>query len=71
MEMMTPETVAPLAERAQGLINGIQRSILGQPELATSVVTSMIGGGHVLLEGLPGRENRIGQGHRATHRLPF
>ena len=54
MDMMTPEALAPLAQRAQDLMVGIQRSILGQADLATAVVTSMIGGGHVLLEGLPG-----------------
>lgn len=54
MELLTPAVMDSQAQVAQQLVAGIERVILGQSALATAVVTSLIGGGHVLLEGLPG-----------------
>jgi MoxR-like ATPase len=43
-----------LAGRATALLAGLDQVILGQQHLTRLVVTGMLAGGHVLLEGLPG-----------------
>jgi MoxR-like ATPase len=43
-----------LTQRVHALRDALNRRILGQPELIEDLVTALLAGGHVLLEGLPG-----------------
>jgi MoxR-like ATPase len=49
-------TAAVTAFRADldGLLAAIARRLVGQAEIATAVVSSLLAGGHVLIEGVPG-----------------
>ena len=46
--------VAEVGLRAQALIDGLGQVLLGKEALIIEVVTGVLAGGHVLLEGLPG-----------------
>ena len=48
---MTPETFGNAARR---IMDEVKTAIVGQDEVIRGVLTAMIGGGHVLLEGVPG-----------------
>lgn len=52
--LLSEAEVERLAERGTALIDGLGRAIFGQDDLLRLVVTGLLGGGHVLLEGLPG-----------------
>lgn len=39
---------------AQALRNELQKAVIGQNAVVEDVLTALIGGGHVLLEGVPG-----------------
>jgi MoxR-like ATPase len=49
-----PLAAADAARQAQALIDACDRVLLGQGTLTRTVVTALVAGGHVLLEGLPG-----------------
>ena len=51
--MPEPELAAHQAQ-AQALLDGLDRVLYGQEALTRQVVTALLAGGHVLLEGLPG-----------------
>src|SRR5688572_30407867 len=44
----------PLRARALAILAGLDRIVLGQQALTRLVLSGMLSGGHVLLEGLPG-----------------
>ncbi|MCV4272043.1 MoxR family ATPase [Pseudomonas capsici] len=54
----TPSTQAQQRQRAshlaQALRNELQKAVIGQNAVIDDVLTALIGGGHVLLEGVPG-----------------
>ncbi len=52
--MLDPTAAADAARIAHALIDGCDRVLLGQGDLTRTVVTGLVAGGHVLLEGLPG-----------------
>ncbi len=52
--MLTPDALAAASTRAQALVTGLDGVIIGQGDLTRAVVTGLLAGGHVLLEGLPG-----------------
>ena len=49
--MITPEEFRDTARR---IVEAVSGAIVGQEEVIRGVLTTMIGGGHVLLEGVPG-----------------
>jgi MoxR-like ATPase len=52
--LITEAELEPLQARAKGLLDGLDRIILGQQALTRLVVVGLLSNGHVLLEGLPG-----------------
>ena len=52
--LLTPEEIRPLAGKIGGLLNELDRILLGRPELHRMVVIGILSRGHVLLEGVPG-----------------
>jgi MoxR-like ATPase len=52
--LLTESELAPLQARAQALLDGLDKIILGQQTLTRLVLTGLLANGHVLLEGLPG-----------------
>nr|MBA2480063.1 AAA family ATPase [Planctomycetota bacterium] len=52
--LMTESEIATHRAHAQAILNGLDAAILGQSALTRLVLTGMLAGGHVLLEGLPG-----------------
>jgi MoxR-like ATPase len=52
--LLSPEAVESAQAHAARLLEGLDRTILGQSELTRLVVTACLAQGHVLLEGLPG-----------------
>jgi len=52
--LLAPETVERGQAQANAIVEGLDRAILGQPELTRLLVTALLARGHVLLEGLPG-----------------
>ncbi|EPN65201.1 moxR protein, partial [Pseudomonas syringae pv. actinidiae ICMP 19079] len=42
------------SQLAQALRNELQKAVIGQNAVVEDVLTALIGGGHVLLEGVPG-----------------
>jgi MoxR-like ATPase len=52
--LMTESEIAHHRARAQAILTGLDAAILGQGALTRLVLTGMLAGGHVLLEGLPG-----------------
>ena len=52
--LLSESQVTQLQTRAQALLDGLDRVLLGQQALTRLVLTGMLAGGHVLLEGLPG-----------------
>ena len=53
-ELLSPAAVETAADHAQGVLDGLNRSLLGQEELCRLVLVAFLARGHVLLEGLPG-----------------
>jgi MoxR-like ATPase len=54
MPLMSEGEIIQLQTRAQALLKGLNAVLLGQKNLTQLVLTGMLAGGHVLLEGLPG-----------------
>jgi len=52
--LLSPEEVERAKERADAILAGLDRAILGQQRLTRMMVTALLARGHVLLEGLPG-----------------
>lgn len=52
--LLSPESVEAAQARAQRVVDGLNRALLGQSELCRLVVVAFLARGHVLLEGLPG-----------------
>jgi MoxR-like ATPase len=53
-QLLDPAEIERHRGIARALIAGLDRAILGQGDLTRMVVTGLLAGGHVLLEGLPG-----------------
>ena len=53
-QLLAPETVARARSAAKKILDGLDRTLLGQEELNRLVVVACLARGHVLLEGLPG-----------------
>ncbi len=51
---LSPERAEALGAKARGLVDALEGVVLGQRELLEDLVCSLIAGGHVLLEGVPG-----------------
>ncbi|MBL8738936.1 MAG: AAA family ATPase [Planctomycetes bacterium] len=49
-----PEGTRPLLEKVGGLREQLRRVVIGQDPLIDDLLTALLAGGHVLLEGLPG-----------------
>lgn len=54
MTMPTEREITDAATRIRALREGLEAVILGQSDLIRMVLTGLLAGGHVLLEGLPG-----------------
>jgi MoxR-like ATPase len=52
--LLSPENVESAQAQALRILDGLDRTILGQKDLTRLVVTACLAQGHVLLEGLPG-----------------
>jgi MoxR-like ATPase len=52
--MEAPAVVARFVKDAEGLLTEIGRRIVGQKTIIDGLLTSLLAGGHVLLEGVPG-----------------
>ena len=52
--LLSESDVTQLQTRAAAILKGLDRILLGQTTLTRLVLTGMLAGGHVLLEGLPG-----------------
>lgn len=52
--LLSPEAVQTAKKKAEGILDGLNRTILGQENLTKLVLTGCLARGHVLLEGLPG-----------------
>ncbi|MCC7013369.1 MAG: AAA family ATPase [Planctomycetes bacterium] len=52
--LLTPVEVDTARASAQAILDGLDRTLLGQKELTRLVLTGCLARGHVLLEGLPG-----------------
>jgi MoxR-like ATPase len=52
--LLSPEVVESAQAQALRILDGLDRTILGQKDLTRLVVTACLAQGHVLLEGLPG-----------------
>ncbi len=52
--LLSESEVTQLQARAAMILKGLDRVLLGQERLTRLVLTGMLAGGHVLLEGLPG-----------------
>ena len=52
--LLSPEAVDEARERADTILFGLDRAILGQQELTRLFMTAFLARGHILLEGLPG-----------------
>jgi MoxR-like ATPase len=53
-EVITMQTIADVASRFGALREQLDRVIIGQERVKTLAITSLIAGGHMLLEGAPG-----------------
>ncbi len=53
-QLLTEAEIAHHQARARALLDGLDRVLFGQPDMTRLVLTGMLSGGHVLLEGLPG-----------------
>jgi MoxR-like ATPase len=53
-ELLAPETVERARAKALEILEGLDRTLLGQAELTRLVLVGCLARGHVLLEGLPG-----------------
>jgi len=51
---LTRETVQRASGQAQALRNELRKAVIGQDPVINDVLTALIAGGHVLLEGVPG-----------------
>lgn len=51
---LTRETVQRASGQAQALRNELRKAVIGQDPVIDDVLTALIAGGHVLLEGVPG-----------------
>src|SRR4051794_10322051 len=49
-----PDAIAAAAEQIRRLREGLNQILLGQEPLIDGLLTGILAGGHVLLEGLPG-----------------
>jgi len=54
MAMMTEPELQALQTQAQAVLDGLDQILYGQEALTRQVLTALLAGGHVLLEGLPG-----------------
>ncbi|HVF98704.1 MAG TPA: AAA family ATPase, partial [Chloroflexia bacterium] len=58
MQAWTPEQAEGLAERVQQIVGTLEQElgsvIVGQKQVVRGVLTALLAGGHVLLEGVPG-----------------
>src|SRR3712207_162706 len=58
MQAWTPEQAAGLADRVQQIVGALESElgsvIVGQKQVVRGVLTALLAGGHVLLEGVPG-----------------
>jgi MoxR-like ATPase len=52
--LLSESEVIQLQARAKAILDGLDRVLFGQQALTRLVLTGMLAGGHVLLEGLPG-----------------
>lgn len=52
--LLSPEEVEEGQRAAEGILDGLDRAILGQSELTRLLLTAFLARGHILLEGLPG-----------------
>ncbi len=52
--LLSPEAVEEAKAKARAILDGLDRVILGQPELNRLVLVGCLARGHLLLEGLPG-----------------
>lgn len=52
--LLSPEAVAAARAKAERILDGLNRVILGQQDLTRMVLVACMARGHVLLEGLPG-----------------
>ena len=52
--LLSPESVSEARRRAESILAGMNRVLLGQEELTRMVLVACLSRGHVLLEGLPG-----------------
>ncbi|MEM1164778.1 MAG: AAA family ATPase [Planctomycetota bacterium] len=50
----SPEVIEPIAARVRGIVDALDRALLGQHEVHELVVVGVLSQGHVLLEGMPG-----------------
>ena len=53
-ELLSPASVSAAREKAESILAGMNRVLLGQEELTRMVLVACLARGHVLLEGLPG-----------------
>ena len=53
-DLLPPAEIGRHRDTAEAVLAGLDRAILGQQQLTRLVVTALLAGGHVLLEGLPG-----------------
>ncbi|MDR0931964.1 MAG: AAA family ATPase [Victivallales bacterium] len=53
-ELLTPEELKPISERAARILDELDRLLLGQHEAHRLLLIGILSRGHVLLEGLPG-----------------
>lgn len=54
VELLTPDTIAPVKEKLDLLQENLNRVLLGRPELHKMVLIGIFSRGHILLEGVPG-----------------
>lgn len=54
METMTEEKLAEMKDKILAVQRNIGRTMVGQGEIITQVLTALLCGGHILLEGVPG-----------------
>ena len=52
--MTSPSTLADATQLAQGIEQRLNQVLIGQQQVVREVLIALIGGGHVLIEGVPG-----------------
>jgi MoxR-like ATPase len=53
-QLLSPKEIAPISDKCGQVLESLQRVIIGKPDLLHITLATVMSGGHVLLEGLPG-----------------